>query len=319
MADDQTSEYREHFLAVQRYQAGDPEAATLLLNDFSDFREGFVLLLRGGPVNRLTRSHRIFLSNFIKNSGLARSLKSKHPVRAAFLAAESALTTISIQMRPIETEDIRQEITEVFLATLKRYRSRDNQNYLIPYIQVSFPYALTRRVQQLIKDPLVNLASDKILSLESIGETHARFADYNPLMTRLGVREVVDHLTSSYNDSLKEVEEDELGASWINGDICHDAFEGLTPMERRILRYYSQDLTDAQIAKEIGVSYNTAIRRRHAIIAKVKGEYEPPICTYCSVEIPKAPLGRQPKQCSQCKEQRRQERLARRRNRLRGT
>jgi hypothetical protein len=311
LAEDATPDYQELFDAVQRYQKGDSESALKVLEDWKDFLEGFVLLLRGGPVNRLTRSHRILLSNFVKNSGLARSLKSKHPVTAAFLAAESALTTVSIQLRPIETEDLRQEVIEVFLATLRRYRSRDNQNYLIPYIQVSFPYAMTRRVQQLVKDPLVNLASDKILSIEAMNPEAG--SDRHGMSPKIQSKEVVAFLTSTYEDALHDLEEEELGISWIRGDSCHEVFDVLTPIERRILRCYSREMTDSQIAFELGVSYNTAIRRRHLIISKVRGEYRPPTCQYCETQIPKAPLGRQPRQCIGCKDERRAERVSRRR------
>lgn len=311
---DQNPEYREYFQAVQRYQNGDSESALFVLDAFEDFRDGFLMLLRDGPINRLTRSHRIFLSNFVKNSALARNLKSTHPINAAFLAAETALKTITIQIRPIETEDLRQEIIEIFLGTLRRYRSRNNQNFLIPYIQVSFPYALTRRVQQLIKDPLVNLASDKILSLESSG-LDGYFADVKFLGYHPSMKEIVRHFSTSYEESLAQLEEDNLGISWIRGDSCHEVFDDLSPMERRILRFYAQEMTDAQIAKELGVSYNTAIRRRHHIIAKVRGEYAPPSCSFCNIQIPKASLGRQPRQCPTCKEERRVKRILDRKRR----
>jgi hypothetical protein len=314
VADDHTPDYHEHFLAVHRFQDGDPEAATLLLDDFKDFLEGFVLLLRGGPVNRLTWSHRIFLSNFVKNSGLARSLRSKCPIGSAFMAAENALTTVSIQIRPIETEDLRQEVIEIFLGTLKRYRSRDGQNYLIPYIQKSFPYALTRRVQQLIKDPLVNLASDKILSLEYFEDGQTRSGTLpRKTVNNIPVKDL-PRLIKTYEDNVAEIGDDVLGHSWLRGEHCDEAFEPLTYSERKlILDFYHYQKTDAQIAESMGVSYNTAIRRRHLIEKKLRGEYHPPTCTYCNLEIPKAPLGRQPRQCSACREERRIERQNRRR------
>ena len=309
----ETPDYQEHFLAVQRFQAGDAEASLLMLEDFKDFLEGFVLLLRGGPVKTLTWSHRIFLSNFVKNSGLANSLKSRSPIAAAYIAAESALTTISIQLRPIDTADLRQDIAEVFLATLKRYRSRNNQNFLIPYIRKSFPYALTRHVQKLIKDPLVNLASDKILSLESLDEVHNRYADYHPLMNHLSVKEVVKHLTISPEKDKQDVDYDELGSMWLRGETCDDRFLNLSYAERKILvQFYHLEMTDAEIAEGLGVSYNTAIRRRHLILDKLRGTYVPPSCRYCGVEIPKAPLGRQPRQCGECRSSRRAARRARR-------
>ncbi len=298
-----------------RYQAGDSEGALFMLAAFSDFLEGFVMLLRGQSVKRMTYSHRIFLSNFVKNSGLARSLKGKAPIGQAFLAAEAAITSVSIQLRPIDEDDLRQEVIEIFLGTLRRYRSRNNENFLVPYILKSFPYALTRRVQQLIKDPLVNLASDKILSLETLGSIHERNADYNPFMNRPSVRDVVKHLTTSMEENVQDVEEDELGNSWLRGDSCDERLSILTRSERKILkRFYHLQMTDNQISKELGVSYNTAIRRRHHIEAKLKGKYIPPECRWCHKEIPKAPLGRQPRQCLDCREVRRAERQRRRKS-----
>ena len=314
MADD-APDYQVHFDAVQQFQNGDAEAALVVINDFRDFLEGFVLLLRGGPVKRLTYSHRIFLSNFVKNSRLARSLKSRLPAGAAYVAAETALMTVSIQIRPIDTEDLRQEVNEIFLGTLKRYRSRDNQNYLIPYIQKSFPYALTRRVQALIKDPLVNLASDKILSIEGLRDMPGRYDDYvQPSSMLRSHREVVKHLAIDYEGSVAAVNEDDLGSTWLRGEDCHDVFEQLTYGERKLIKqFYFLEMTDAQIAKEMGVSYNTAIRRRHLIESKLKGLYQPPTCQYCQVEVEKAPLGRQPRQCLVCREIRRIERQRARR------
>jgi predicted Zn-ribbon and HTH transcriptional regulator len=284
---------------------------------WADFLEGFVLLLRGGPVNRLTWSHRIFLSTFVKSSGLAKSLKSKNPVSQAFFAAESALTTVSIQIRPIDTDDLRQEINELFLATLRRYRSRNDQNYLIPYIQKSFPYALCRRVQQLIKDPLVNLASDKILTLEHFqdGVSHTKGEHRS---ATIPLRDF-PKLTKSYEDNVADIGEDSLGNSWLRGESCHEAFECLTYAERRlILDFYHYQKTDSQIAEKLGVSYNTAIRRRHLIEKKLRGEYEPPKCQYCGVEITKAALGRQPRQCPGCREIRHIERQQRRKLKAQG-
>lgn len=295
-------QYREQFIAVHKYQAGDSTAAEYLIGTFSDFLEGFVLLLRGQAVKRLTYSHRIFLSNFIKNSGLARALKTRSPLPAAYLAGESALVSVATQLKPIEEDDIRQEVIETFLATLRRYRSRDNQNYLIPYVLKSFPYALTRCVQKLIKDPLVNLASDKIISLDlnvGLGQD-----GYNDSATHRSIQ-VQSQLSYEYDEIHQLIGDDELGNTWLRGDKCHAAFDMLNYVERKILKsFYFLEYTDAMIADQLGVSYNTAIRRRHHIEAKMRGEYKPPTCRHCSVEIKKTPLGRQPRQCNACRSSR---------------
>ena len=301
----QLAEYDEMFAAVQRYQQGDPEAALLLLEKFSDFLEGFVLLLRGQKVKRLTYSHRVFVANFMKHSGLARALKTRSPMSPAVVAAESAMTSVSTQLKPIDEEDLRQEAVVEFLALLRRYRSRNNQNYLIPYILKSFPYAMTRRVQALIKDPLVNLASDKLDSLVP-GDDGAQYGDHrradNITVLARGSRHNLEALSFSYEQSAAALNDDELGNTWLRGEVCDDAFDCLTYAERKILKaFYFEELTDAEIAEELGVSYNTAIRRRHHIEAKLCGEYEPPTCRWCSVRIPKAPLGRQPRQCTDCR------------------
>ena len=307
---DLIKEYDAQFAAVQRYQNGDPEAAIFMLEKFEEFLNGFILMIRGQQIKQMTWSHRIFLSNFVKNSGLSGSLKSRTPVSAAFLAAESAITTISIQMRPIDDEDLRQEVIEVFLATLRRYKSRDNQNFLIPYILKSFPYALTRRVQSLIKDPLVNLASDKIVSLQTVAGYDRIEVGNHP-----SAADISKHLTTTYKDSVHSVEEDTLGHSWLAGDTCDERFDVLTYSERKlILSFYYRQMTDSQIAKSLGVSYNTAIRRRHHIEAKLHGKYVAPACKFCGVSIPKSTLGRQPRQCDSCRVEKRADRQRLRKN-----
>lgn len=303
---DALDEYREQFLAVQRYQQGDPEAALLLLEAFSDFLDGFVILLRGGQVKRLTYSHRLFISNFIKNGRVARALKTRTPFSGAFLAAESAMVSVATQLKPIDEEDLRQEINEVFLATLKRYRSRNDQNYLIPYILKSFPYALTRRVQQLVKDPLVNLASDKIESLDDLGTKIGEWSlgeAYGRVDRMLNKSpHLIQEISLTIEESQALLSDDELNAAWLRGDTCDESLDVLSYAERRILKqFYFLDMTDAEIALELGVSYNTAIRRRHHILTKLRGGYAIPHCRWCDEEIPKAPLGRQPRQCKACR------------------
>ena len=286
---EQQAEYDEQFKAVMRFQAGDESGAVFMLEKFADFLEGFFLLIRGQRMKQI---------------GLARSMRTKAPMPAAFGAAESAMTTISIQVRPIDDDDLRQEMAELFIAMLRRYRSINNQNFLIPYILKSFPYALSRRVRQIIKDPLVNLASDKILSLHAPMPTDA--TDYG---RRPNVKDWVGFLTTSYEQSAIQVDEDELGNAWLRGESCHQAFENLTYSERKIIRsFYHLQKTDAQIAYDLGVSYNTAIRRRHHIEQKLHGRYTAPTCRWCHGLIPKAALGRQPRQCQDCRDRRRAER-----------
>lgn len=298
-------DYQKLFVAVHKFQAGDSDAALGILKDFEKYLEGFYILLRGGQVNRLTYSHRLFLSAFVKVSGLSRSLRGGKPIAAAYVAAESAITTVSIQLRPIESEDLRHEIYEVFLSTLRRYKSRDGQNFIIPYIHKCFPYAMVRRIRSLIKDPLVNLASDKILSLESINEVHDKYADYSALMHHVSVKDVVKHMTISYEQSSSETDSDHLGGQWLHGENCSNEFDMLNYAERKLIKqFYYLQMTDAQIAEELGVSYNTAVRRRYHIEAKIKGKYVPPSCKWCNVEIPKTYIGRQPRQCDKCRKQR---------------
>ncbi len=301
--------YREQFIAVQRFQNGDSEAALLMLDGFSEFLDGFFLLLRGKEIKRLTYSHRIFISNFIKYPYLGRALKTRYPSSAALRAGWEAMNSVSIQLRSIDDDDLKQEIAATFLTTLKRYRSRNDQNYLIPYILKSFPFALTRCVQKLIKDPLVNLQSDKIDSLD-VTRSGRYLQNVDPIeyLTK-GSASNLERLSLSYEQVLSSVEEDGLGNPWLQGEICNDKFDCLTYAERKILKFfYYLEMTDAEIALAMGISYNTAIRRRHHIESKLRGEYQAPTCQYCKIEIPKSSLGRQPRQCENCRRERRSKR-----------
>ena len=90
-----------------------------------------------------------------------------------------------------------------------------------------------------------------------------------------------------YDDTLNGVEvpfelddflyEDALGNpdhTWVSGVNCSDLFKDLTPLERKIIiKYYLENYTDKQIAKEFSVHMNTINQRRKAATRHIAEKY----------------------------------------------
>ncbi len=234
----QRYDYQEVDQLVKAYQQGDEEAALKLIEAFSGFLTNFLLLVRRGVVDFHNKSLRTFLSLFIRDYRIRRTLLTVY--RDGDSIRQLLYTTAAMicnQCSIYDEEDIWAEFVAEFLAMARKYRN-DKGCFFHVYVTKAFPYRAYRRIANWIGDPTAVVI---------------RQAD------GVEVSELEDQDSQQYEEQILTnplllIEEDtDLDENWINGDTCSEQFAKLTPLERRVLAmYYHDGLRDKEIAEKLG-------------------------------------------------------------------
>ena len=152
-------------------------------------------------------------------------------------------------------EDIMQDLYMIFFKLLRRYKPM-GKNFGA-YLCTSFVYELARHVRSYLKDPITRC--EKITSYydEYISDSD-------------GTSKVED---SGSSDMISMIDDIDFSRSWIMGVTCSEEFTDLTAFERSVLvKYYIEDKTVLEIAKETGFKRNSINRKRANAIEKVKNK-----------------------------------------------
>lgn len=222
---------------VKAYQAGDEEAGLRIIEAFNGLLNSYLALLKRGVVDPRSKHMRAFLRLYMRGRRDRRQA-STYPFTFKYqFYLNSLVHSICAQFSPYSEEELRAELVTELLAMARRYRN-DIGPFFHTYVAKAFHYGAFRRLGRLIRDPAVV----SIYSLDRVDLDELAGDDGNTILEDLAVDE----------EKLFVQGDEELDENWINGYTCSEAFETLTPLERRILvLYYIDRLTIQQIAEKL--------------------------------------------------------------------
>lgn len=258
---------------VFRFQDGDDEAGEELIRMFGghpkeevNFYIGKYFWMLRGDSERFKwkdKDSRKFICCFLEDSEMRKSMKRFYQNGDVRTYAMKKLHKIVDQCKPIEDEDLKQELRLMFIEQAKRYKNISKNINFPGYLFNSYRYRIatmiTRRMRKY--DPYLHMYSSKqILSLQE-----DRYVDGG---TEIEIEE------NTFNQLMLQ-DDDELGNSWVRGLTCGPQFRDLTSLQRLIIKlYYDEKMTDRAIASKLSMHINTIHNNRKRAKAIIEGTVE---------------------------------------------
>lgn len=244
--------YEELEVTVQAHRRGDSKASLKLMNGFASYMNKYKNLIRYGNADIADKEIRGFISLFMpkeKGAQLHQFRRNKNAVYDMY----KTISIVQDLFKHYSDDEIEHELYTALFELASRYKSHGN--YFHTYVQRAYRYQLHRQLKGLLDSQLV--ASS--LSLPYNDEMYQyEDGDFS--------RDVIEETHLLINEPL-----DDINDNWVNGLTASDVFYDLTKTQRRILKlYYVDDLTDEEIADQLGVCRATANRRRLRAIAAIE-------------------------------------------------
>ena len=225
------------------------QAATRLIEKFYPLFKKYLTIIKTGQINFNNYEQRMFIVLFMDNIALKRALYKKAPISKEYKQIIfQKFNFIKETYGHTEEDEIMTDLYVLFLNLAKRYKPMARS--FCCYVYNAFKYEVYRHIQAFTRNPL---------------NIHYRNIRYEDCAAQTSSELEIDHY--NIEDQLS-IDEDGLpDIFWIGGYNCAPCFQGLTPLERKILiKYYLEQKNDRQIADEIGMHINTCNqKRRHAV------------------------------------------------------
>lgn len=269
--------YEECDALVCRYRDhGDEDAAAGLIQAFEGYIMKYYNLIRWGKVYIHDRNIREFLKLYMKNDFTRRHIHQYQYMSGIqeeiYQTAESVRKLMEPYTKPVKqpnyldrqyTDELMNEIIVALLTMAKRYKSQDGKPRFHAYILRAFHFQLRRQLQTLVADPIVfrmaynvNFQEDQY---DGDNEQGGGARGYR-------VENMVDQTVFTIEDSL-----DSVNDNWVLGLTASEEYRDFTIMERKIIKmYYVDEMTDQQIANELGTCRATVNRRRNKSIGQLE-------------------------------------------------
>lgn len=241
--------YQKQFKEEYRYDnsvAADAEkAAAELLERFYPLLKKYLLIVTTGLINWQDKESKDFVSNFISDRQQLNALKRKNQTSDYRRLIYDSFNFVKETYGNNDPEEIMTDLQMLLLVVAKRYK-QVGKNFCA-YVMNSYKFELARHIKNYFKNPL---------------NVTYKLSEYT-------VEALKDDSAEMYEDEYYTNETGLPSIEWING-YCNDAFQTLTPVERKILvKYYLENLNDSQIANELGLHLNTINAKRRKSIAKL--------------------------------------------------
>lgn len=246
-------EYRNNHEAKERALAASEE----LLFRFTPMFKKYLFLLKTGNISFSNEEQKGFVRLFINEPRLMYALYQKYIHKSIRENIEEKFAFIIKSYGVLSEDEILRDLHISFLTLAKRYRKKDRS--FCCYLYNAFRYEVARHVKKQIKEP-TNIPY-KIVSFEEekISRMKLERSSRNDGKYEINFEDVI----CENSDGLPDI-------SWINGECCGEAFEMLTPEERKILiKYYLEDQSDSAIAEELGCHINTCNLKRRKALFKI--------------------------------------------------
>jgi RNA polymerase sigma factor (sigma-70 family) len=236
----------------------DSEAAQSLLDAFEGYIVKYYNVIRRGKIAINDRDIREFLKLYMKNEYCRRHIHQFK--RMPIVQQEIYIVGDSVRNLCLSysDEELLNEIYVAFLTMAKRYQSPDGKPRFHSYILQAFHYQLRRQLQTLVSDPIVFKMKHNVhfLDDEWDGDIKGNYIEYfedeRPVFTI-------------------EEEFDTINDNWILGYTTGEEYRDLTIMERKIIKmYYLDEMSDQDIADQLGTCRATVNRRRNRVKDKLQ-------------------------------------------------
>lgn len=223
--------------------------ADILLQKFLPLFKKYILLLKTGQIDFKDSDIKLFVGTFIDDPRLHRALKrqkSKNEYRANIYKKFGFV--LETYGKIPETEMLT-DMELLLLILAKRYK-QIGKNFCA-YVHNCFRYEVSRHIKKYIKNPL------------NITYKLSSYEDRNN-----GLKD--DEIDNIHEDIYYESDDGIPNLLWISGETCGDVFNVLSSLERKILvKYYSEELNDKQIAEILGIHINIINQKRRQAVSKI--------------------------------------------------
>jgi RNA polymerase sigma factor (sigma-70 family) len=251
---------KEHYDMIEnlvlRFQAGDQEAGSDLLEAFQPYFAKYLRLIKEAVVNFFDQESRRFIALLMSDPMTRRGIFRSNPSRKHRAAAWQAARLLQTCCQTIPEDDLKQEMYLILLKLAKRYKKQPHCNfagYVAGGRRGAFKYELHRSLKRMIADPSV-FKNSVVLSFD----------------------ESMHHLPAPEEQTIQGITPtEELDHDWVRGLSAADEFSGLTPAERLIIKlHYADGLSDRKIAERLGHSSYWVKKRRRGAVDKIKAALE---------------------------------------------
>ena len=233
------------------------EAMVALLHRFYPLFKKYLVLIKSGHINFEDPETKRFVLNFIGDQSLKLALKRKTQSAAMRGPIYHRFNFVKETYGQLEEDEIMSDLQLLFIVLAKRYKQMGKS--FCGYVYNAYCYEVSRHIKKFIEDK---------------GNIHYRRNEYEDYMQKS-----IDDLSLEDIPFEERLFEDESGIpdmTWFNGEACSEAFENLSPFDRKILvKYYLEDCNDRQVAESFDMHINTINQRRRMaaeIVAKNLGK-----------------------------------------------
>lgn len=223
--------------------------AEILLKRFLPLFKKYILLLKTGQIDFKDSDIKLFVGTFIDDPRLHRALKrqkSRTEYRADIYKKFGFILETYGQL---SEDEMLIDMQMLLLILAKRYKPL-GKNFCA-YVHNCFRYEVSRHIKKYIKNPI------------NITYKNSSYEDNN---NGLGDNELEMIHEDVYHESDSKIP----NFLWITGKTCGDEFNVLSSLERKIIvKYYSEEYNDKQIANMLGLHINTVNQKRRQAISKL--------------------------------------------------
>jgi RNA polymerase sigma factor (sigma-70 family) len=252
---------------VFRYQEGDEMAGVELLerygfhqdgSDFTKYAGKYFKMLRRGTFNFKDKDSRRFIQCFAADKDLRDKLVPFYQYKETIERTYELVNKVVFQLKPIDDDDLKQELSILFLIQAGRYEKVKDAVDFSGYIKNSYRYAIKNWIKKITKpaEPYMHMNQQLMAFADD------SYADDD------GNYEINEELFAA--SPMIEMDE-EIGNSWVRGLTCGEEFKDLTPLQRLIIKLHDHDgLPDGKIAELLGIHINTIFRQRKKAATIIK-------------------------------------------------
>lgn len=242
----------------------DSDAAQSLLDAFEGYIVKYYNVIRRGKVAINDRDIREFLKLYMKNEYCRRHIHQFKRMPIVQQEIYKVSDSVKNLCQPYNDEELLNEIYVAFLTMAKRYQSPDGKPRFHAYILQAFHYQLRRQLQTLVSDPIVFKMASNIKYFDEDYEQNEQNSDYDS--SRL------EDQTPTFTI---EEEFDTINDNWVLGYTTGKEYRDLTIMERKIIKmYYLDEMSDQDIADQLGTCRATVNRRRNRVKDKLRDTFQ---------------------------------------------
>lgn len=255
------TDYQKLHQYVMNYQSGNKQSADKIVESFNGFIWKYVNLITKGTYNLSDYSIRKFISLYSSQLYIKKYTPNYNYKQKFRDNLENTTKKITSLFKQYSSDEIRNELICILLNMAKKYKDIKKPSFH-NYVDKCFHFEAFRGLSHLISDPITRMTYNEFIDnmAEDPSAENEFINTLEEVCCQIALKNAVIPVEES-NVSIFDLES--LNTNWINGITCSTRFKDLTPFERNIIiLYYIQNLTDTEIATQIGVCRATINRKR---------------------------------------------------------